>query len=92
VWVYSLIWCHRGPFETLMMFTTSRVNSTYRKSSVVTVPIPWLYIAVAVVIFQSVRNWHYSLRNIPEERRSHLVRGLLASHKGLSFVELVLLG
>lgn len=21
VWVYSLIWCRRGPFETLMMLT-----------------------------------------------------------------------
>jgi hypothetical protein len=41
VWVYSLIWCRRVPFEMLVMLTTMiRVHSTYRASSVVTVPIP----------------------------------------------------
>jgi len=73
VWVYSLIWYSRVPFETLMMLTTMiRVHtcSTYRSSSVVAVPIPWLHIAVVVILFQSVRNYHYSLRNIPEERSS----------------------
>jgi hypothetical protein len=75
VWVYSFIWCRMGPFEKFMMITTIRVTSTYRTSSAVTVSIPWLYIAVVVVIFQSVRNFHHSLRNIPEERNSHLGGG-----------------
>ena len=65
-----------GPFETLMLWTTTIcVNSMYRTISVVTVPLPWLYIAVVVVIFKSVRNYHYSPRNIPEERSYHLVGG-----------------
>jgi hypothetical protein len=79
VWVYSLIWCRRGPLETLMMLiTTIRVNSTYRTSSVVTVLIHWLYIAVVVVIFQSVRNYNYWMRNILEEGISHLVEGTVS--------------
>ena len=93
MWVYSLIWCRRVPFETLVMLTTmTRVHSTYRTSSVVTVPIPWFHTAAVVILFQSVRNYHYSLRNIPEERNSRLVGGLLAPQRRLSFVELVFLG
>jgi hypothetical protein len=70
----------------MMLTTAIRVTSTYRTSSVVTVPIPCLYIAVVVVIFPSVRNCHYSLRNIPEESSYHLVGGgggLLASQQRL---------
>ena len=42
--------CRRGPLEALMMFTTTiSVSSMYNTSSVVMVPIIWLYIAVVVV-------------------------------------------
>jgi hypothetical protein len=43
--------CRKGPFDTLMIFTTTiRVNNIYSTSRVVIVPIIWLYITVVVVI------------------------------------------
>jgi hypothetical protein len=43
--------CRKGPFDTLMIFTTTiSVNSIYSTSRVVMVPIIWLYITVVVVI------------------------------------------
>jgi len=43
--------CRNGPLDTLMMFTTTiSVISIYRTSSVVMVPIIWLYITVVVVM------------------------------------------
>ena len=42
--------CRRGPLHTLRMFiTTVSVSSMYNTSSVVMVPVVWLYIAVVVV-------------------------------------------
>jgi NADH:ubiquinone oxidoreductase subunit 6 (subunit J) len=42
---------HNGPFDTLMMFTTTiSVISMYSTSRVVMVPIIWLYITVVVVV------------------------------------------
>lgn len=43
--------CRNGPFDTLMMFTTTiSVISMYRTSRVVIVPIIWLYITVVAVV------------------------------------------
>ena len=42
--------CRYGPLDTLIMFTTTiSVNNIYNTSSVVMVPIIWLYITVVVV-------------------------------------------
>ena len=51
VWVCSLVECRSGPFDTLMMFTTTiSVISIYSTSRVAIVPIIWLYITVVVVV------------------------------------------
>ena len=43
--------CCNGPLVTLIIFTTTiSVNSMYNTSSVVMVPIIWLYITVVVVV------------------------------------------
>lgn len=43
--------CRRGPLDTLIMFTTTiSVSSMYSTSSVVIVPIIWLYMTVVVVV------------------------------------------
>ena len=43
--------CCSGPLNTLMIFTTTfNVNNIYNTSSVVIVPIIWLYITVVVVV------------------------------------------
>jgi len=43
--------CRNGPFDTLMIFTTTiRVSSMYSTSSIVIIPIVWLYITVVVVV------------------------------------------
>jgi hypothetical protein len=42
--------CRKGPFDTLMIFTTTiRVNNIYGTSNAI-VPIIWLYMTVVVVI------------------------------------------
>jgi hypothetical protein len=49
-----------GPFDTLMMFTTTiSVISMYSTNKVVTVPIIWLYITVVVVVisFSIIASW-----------------------------------
>ena len=43
--------CRSGPLDTLITFTTKiSVNNIYSTSSVVIVPIIWLYITVVVVV------------------------------------------
>ena len=43
--------CRNGPFDTLTMFIiTISVTRMYRTSSVVVVPIIWLYITVVLVV------------------------------------------
>ena len=43
--------CRNGPFDTLIIFTTTiSVISMYNTSSVVMVPIIWLYITVVVIV------------------------------------------
>jgi hypothetical protein len=47
--------CRSGPFDTLMMFTTTiSVISTYRTNKVVIVPIIWLYMTFVVVVVISL--------------------------------------
>ena len=49
VFIHYLV-CRRGPLDTVMMFTTTiSVSSMYNTSSVVMVPIIWLYITGVVV-------------------------------------------
>ena len=60
----------------MMLTTTIPVHSTYRTSSVVAVPIPWLHIAF-VVIFQSVKSrrmtWAGHVARMGEERGAYRV-------------------
>jgi hypothetical protein len=43
--------CRKGPFDTLIIFTTTiSVNSIYSTSRVVIIPIIWLYMTTVVVI------------------------------------------
>jgi len=93
-WVISLKANHLQTYEgSLVTYITSKnkINLTKRTAlfRVITQRVPTLRDKLLVPSSRvkncpetSVRNYHYSLRNNPEERSSHLLRGgKLKSHK-----------